>query len=177
MASLNPFIDEHGLLRVGGQLKKAEIPYGQKHPIFWPTHHHVTDLIIKETHEQAYHAGVQSTLCTIRQKGMWLLDGKNQVRKIVRKCVRCLRYRPITLESQMADLPQARITEAFVFSHVGVDYFGPILIKEKKFRNQKIIKSYGCVFVCMATKAVHLEVASDLTTETFLAAFRRFIGR
>ncbi|XP_044575197.1 uncharacterized protein LOC123259005 [Cotesia glomerata] len=77
----------------------------------------------------------------------------------------------------MADLPSARVTDSAAFSHVGVDYFGPVSIKEKKFRNRTIIKAYGCVFICMATKAVHLEIVSDMTTEGFLGAFGRFIGR
>ncbi|XP_015524538.1 uncharacterized protein LOC107227804 [Neodiprion lecontei] len=177
LASLNPFVDEHVFLRVGGRLKRAEIPYEQKHPILLPTHHPVTDMIIKETNERAYHASIQSTLCTVRQRGLLLLDGKNQVRNIIRKCVQCLRHRPVPLESQMADLPQARVNGTAAFLRVDVNYFGPVLVKEKKFRNQKFVKSYGCVFVCIATKAVHLEIVSNLSTDAFLAASRRFIGR
>lgn len=76
----------------------------------------------------------------------------------------------------MADSPESRITPAFAFSRTGVDFFGPTLIKEKKDRNRTFLKAYGCVFVCMATKAVHIEVASDLSTDGFLACFRRFIS-
>ncbi|XP_058804735.1 uncharacterized protein LOC131671935 [Phymastichus coffea] len=77
----------------------------------------------------------------------------------------------------MADLHGSRVTEAPAFSKTGVDFFGPILIKEKKDRNRSFIKTYGCVFVCMASKAVHIELATDLSTEGFLSAFRRFISR
>ncbi|XP_031789120.1 uncharacterized protein LOC116418118 [Nasonia vitripennis] len=77
----------------------------------------------------------------------------------------------------MADLPTARVTESHVFSHVGVDFFGPLSIKEKKRHNRTALKAYGCVFVCMATKAVTIEITSDLTTEGFLGAFARFVGR
>ncbi|XP_046492465.1 uncharacterized protein [Neodiprion pinetum] len=58
----------------------------------------------------------------------------------------------------MTDLPWARVNGTVAFLRVGVDHFGPVFVKEKKFRNQKFIKSYGCVFVCMATKDVHLEI-------------------
>lgn len=176
LAAFNAFLDEDGLLRVGGRLKDANLSFSQKHPILLPSHHHVTDLIIRETHESNSHAGIQTTLFTLRQR-FWLLDGKNQVRHIVRKCVTCIRHKPTLPHAQMADLPPARVTEAAAFLHVGVDYFGPIMIKEKKHRNRTQLKAYGCIFVCMATKAVHLEIVSDLTTEGFLAAFRRFIGR
>ncbi|XP_031783906.1 uncharacterized protein LOC116417015 [Nasonia vitripennis] len=77
----------------------------------------------------------------------------------------------------MADLPKTRINESPAFSHVGVDFFGPILIKEKKDRNRSFIKTYGCVFVCLACKAVHIELATDLSSEGFMAAFDRFISR
>lgn len=72
-------------------------------------------------------------------------------RKIERKCITCIRHKPTLLHSRMGDLPRARVTESSVFSHVGVDYFGPILMKEKKYRNRNQIKGYGCVFICMVT--------------------------
>ncbi|XP_044582954.1 uncharacterized protein LOC123263974 [Cotesia glomerata] len=173
---LNPFIDSDGLLRVGGRLKHAPISFSKKHPILLPSRHYVTDLIIRETHEKLYHSGIQSTLSNLRHK-FWLLDGKNQIRKIVKNCVTCIRHQPVILQGKMANLPRSRVTESAAFSHVGVDYFGPLFIKERKFRNRTKIKVYGCVFVCMATKAIHLEITSDLTTEGFLGAFGRFIGR
>ncbi|XP_051167780.1 uncharacterized protein LOC127285688 [Leptopilina boulardi] len=77
----------------------------------------------------------------------------------------------------MGDLPKIRVNQARPFSHVGIDYCGPFFIKEKKYRNRTKIKIYIAVFVCLVVKAVHLEVVSDVSTETFLGALRRFIGR
>ncbi|XP_012542542.1 uncharacterized protein LOC105840211 [Monomorium pharaonis] len=77
----------------------------------------------------------------------------------------------------MADLPEARVNETPAFLHTGVDFFGPLFIKERKLRNRSRIKAYGCLFVCMTTKAVHVEIVSDLTTDGFLGAFRRFTDR
>ncbi|XP_072763659.1 uncharacterized protein [Anoplolepis gracilipes] len=62
IAALNPFIDENGLIRVGGRLKMSELVFPQKYPILLPSHHFLTDLIIRETHEKHYHTGVQTTL-------------------------------------------------------------------------------------------------------------------
>ena len=173
---VNPFLDEHELIRVGGRLKKSDLIYNQKHPILLPSQHHVSDIIIQELHESHLHAGIQSTLYAIRER-FWILNGKNQVRRIVQRYVECIRQRPKFIHAQMADLPDARVNEAPAFSRTGVDFFGPILIKEKKDRNRTFIKTYGCVFVCMVSKAVHIELATDLSTEGFLAAFRRFISR
>ncbi|XP_011643308.1 uncharacterized protein LOC105431069 [Pogonomyrmex barbatus] len=69
----------------------SELKFSQKHPILLPSRHFLTDLIIRETHERYYHAGSQMTLYTIRQK-FWPLDGRNQVRKVVRSCVRYFRF-------------------------------------------------------------------------------------
>ncbi|XP_025997894.2 uncharacterized protein LOC113006176 [Solenopsis invicta] len=176
IASLDPFIDQHGLIRVGGRLRKSNLTFAQKHPILIPNNHFLTDLIIKETHERYFHSGIQTTLYTIRQK-FWLLDGRNQVRKIVRSCIRCFRFNANAIRYKMGDLPKSRVTEAIPFANTGVDFCGPFYIKEKKYRNRNRIKTYVCVFVCMVVKAVHLEVVSDLTTEGFLAVLRRFVSR
>ena len=173
---LNPFLDEHNLIRVGGHLKKADLIYNQRHPVLLPSQHPVTDLIIRAIHEANLHAGIQSTLYSIRER-FWVLNGKNQVRRIVQRCVECIRQRPNIMHAKMDDLPDSRVNEAPAFSRTGVDFFGPMLIKEKKDRNKSFLKTYGCVFVCMVSKAVHMELATDLSTEGFLAAFRRFISR
>ena len=173
---LNPFLDEYDLIRVGGRLKNSQLIYNQKHPLLLPSKHPITDLIIREYHEDNKHAGIQSTLYTLREK-FWILNGKNQIRKIVHHCVECIRQRPKTMQAQMPVLPEVRVTEAPVFNCTGVDFFGPILIKEKKSRNRSFIKTDGCVFICMVSKVVHIELATNLSTEGFLAALRRFIGR
>ncbi|XP_059045533.1 uncharacterized protein LOC131841266 [Achroia grisella] len=77
----------------------------------------------------------------------------------------------------MGDLPPARTNRSRPFLHTGVDYTGHILIKANKGRGIKTTKGYVAVFVCMSTKAVHLELVSDLTTSAFLAALRRMAAR
>ena len=131
LSALNPCLNANGVVRVGGRLKNADIPMASKHPILLPSKNHVTDLIIRDAHESNYHSGVQSTLFALRQR-FWLIDGKNQVRHIIRKCVTCIRYKPKILHCRMADLPTSRVTESAVFSHVGVDFLGPLSMKEKK---------------------------------------------
>ncbi|XP_014207299.1 uncharacterized protein LOC106638559 [Copidosoma floridanum] len=138
--------------------------------------HHVTDLIIRQYHQSNLHGGIQSTLYSIRER-FWIINGRDQVRKIIRHCVDYIRTKPKPLQAQMADLPAARVIEAPAFSNVGVDFFGPLYIKEKQFRCRTTLKVYGCVFVCMMSKAVHIELAHDLSAEGFLAAFYRFISR
>jgi hypothetical protein len=77
----------------------------------------------------------------------------------------------------MGNLPSIRVTPSMPFSHCGVDYAGPILIKEGNRRSKKTIKSYIALFKCFATKAVHIEIVTDATCEAFLAALKRFMAR
>ncbi|XP_011883943.1 PREDICTED: uncharacterized protein LOC105571080 [Vollenhovia emeryi] len=176
ITNLNPFLDDYGLIRVRGRLQKSNLTFTQKHPILLPSRHHLTDSIIREVHETHYHAGIQTTLFILRQR-FWLMDGRNQVRKIVRTCIRCSRFNANAIEYKMGNLPPARVREAVPFANTGIDFCGPFYIKEKKHRNRNRVKVYVCVFVCMAIKAIHLEVVSDLTTEGFLGALRRFSAR
>lgn len=72
------------------------------------------------------------------------------------------------------DLPASRVTPSRAFRHAGVDYAGPFNVKLSR---NKSSKAYICLFVYIATKAVHLELVSDLTTKIFLNALKRFVSR
>ncbi|XP_066597118.1 uncharacterized protein [Prorops nasuta] len=176
LVALCPFIDDSGLIRVGGRLKKSKLSFSVRHPILLPSRHPITDIIIRDIHNQNHHSGIQTTLSILRQR-FWITDGKNQIRKIVRNCVKCTRFRAECFNYKMADLPKVRLTDARPFNHVGIDYCGPFYLKERKFRNRTKIKTYVCVFICMVTRAVHLEVVSDMTTTAFLASLKRFASR
>lgn len=173
---LDPFIDQNGLLRVGGRLKNSDISFEKQHAIILPKSNFVTDLIIISFHHVCLHAGSQTTLYNLRQK-YWPIDGRNQIKKIIRKCVICFRAKPKLSDYKMGDLPSSRVTKTRPFNRVGIDYCGPFYIKERKFRNTKKIKIYVAIFVCMVVKAIHIETVSDLSTETFLGALKRFIAR
>ncbi|XP_055923102.1 uncharacterized protein LOC129953729 [Eupeodes corollae] len=136
----------------------------------------VIDHIIKDIHKNNLHPGVSATFAIVRQQ-FWNLGCRNSIRKIVFNCKRCFKLRKSTTSQLMGDLPSQRISQSRPFSNTGCDYAGPFNIKLSKGRNPKTSKAYICLFVCMATKAIHLELVSDLTSEAFLAAFRRFVSR
>lgn len=173
---LNPFVDERGILRVGGRLINANLPEHKKHQILLPADHHLTRLIIREEHERLKHAGTQATLYSVREL-FWPLNGKDTTRKIIHNCIRCFRAKPRDVDYIMGNLPQNRVNFTRPFSNVGVDYCGPLYIKEKRHRNRNKIKVYVSVFVCMSTKAVHLELVSDLTSEAFIGCLKRLFSR
>ena len=108
MYRLLPFLDSHGILRVGGRLKRAEMEYGEKHPIVLPKNNHVSRLEAKHYHLRVHHQGRQITGGAIRQAGFWLVGGHDTVTKIIGECVPCKKLRGPPLDQRMADLPPDR---------------------------------------------------------------------
>ncbi|XP_070511538.1 uncharacterized protein [Cardiocondyla obscurior] len=176
LLGLTPFLDESGIIRVGGRLKNATMNVDAKHPMLLPKHSELTTLIVRAEHVNALHAGAQTTLAMVRQR-FWPIAARAVVRKIVRNCVTCFKCKPKFSQAKMADLPGKRVNVARPFTHTGVDYAGPILLKEHKRRNAKLTKAYLAIFVCFTVRAVHIEIVSDLTSGAFIAAFKRFISR
>lgn len=173
---LSPFFDDTGLLRVGGRMHHTKFSFEKKHPAILPPKHHLSLLLLKHEHIRLLHAGPQLLLASIRER-FWPIRGRNLARLIVFQCLTCFKTKPHGITPIMGNLPAPRVTALHPFHTVGVDYAGPIFIKNKKGRGNKIIPAYICLFICFSTKAVHLELVSDLTTECFLATFRRFVSR
>ncbi|GFW62232.1 uncharacterized protein TNCV_4421211 [Trichonephila clavipes] len=176
ISSLNVFLDEDEILRVGGRLEHSTLSEFQKHQMMLPKAHHLTDLIIEHYHKKSLHSGLQTTLYLIRQF-YWIPSGQKRVRRILNKCITCFRTKTQTINQMMGDLPRDRIVPSRPFEKVGLDYAGPIITKPNLKRSRVTLKSYIAIFICFSTKATHLEVVSILTTEAFLACLRRFIAR
>ncbi|XP_053597521.1 uncharacterized protein LOC128668468 [Microplitis demolitor] len=96
---------------------------------------------------------------------------------MIHKCLPCFRAKPRLANHDPGLLPEYRVTAARPFLKTGVDYCGPLYIKERRLRNRSKLKVYVASYVCMSTKAVHLELVSDLTTEAFLASLKRLFSR
>nr|XP_034834256.1 uncharacterized protein LOC117990869 [Maniola hyperantus] len=151
LQKLKPFLDEDGLLRVGGRISCANVPYDAKHQILLPKRHHLTNLLIDYYHKTNLHVGPQTLQFILAQK-YWILSARDAVRMRTRRCVPCFRARPIAPQPPMAQLPTVRVRSLRPFLHVGVDFAGPFNLKSNQFRNAKILKAYVCVFICMSTK-------------------------
>lgn len=176
LINLNPFVGQDGLIRVGGRIGNSSYPFSKKHPVVISGSHPLARLIVACEHLNLLHAGPQLLLSVIREK-YWIISGRNLAKKIVHSCVKCFRFSPKITSPIMGDLPRPRIEQSFPFQHAGVDYAGPFLLKDRKGRGGKTTKCYICLFVCLATKAVHLELVSDLSSEVFIQSMRRFVAR
>ncbi|GBM53571.1 hypothetical protein AVEN_60688-1, partial [Araneus ventricosus] len=177
LLALNIFLEKSGIIRVCGRLSKhSTLNMNQKHPMLLPKDHHLTRSIIKEYHVRYLHAGPQLLLSLLRQK-FWFSHGLSIVRQECHKCLTCRRAKSQSCQQLMSDLPSVRITPDRPFKKVGVDFCGPFLTKPNVIRSKVKFKSYVALFICMWSKAVHIELVSDLSTAAFLAALRRFLSR
>lgn len=176
LASLNVFIDDNDVLRVGGRLKNSNISDCAKYPIVLPSNHVITDKIISDYHERYLHLGAQSLLYQVRQR-FWPLNGKNNCKRAVFKCVTCFKIKPVSQSQIMGNLPKDRVTPNYPFNIIGIDFAGPFLIKYKNQRKGILNKVYVVVYICLCTKAIHLDFVTDQTSESFIASLKRFFGR
>uniref|UniRef100_A0A8D8MGU8 CCHC-type domain-containing protein n=1 Tax=Cacopsylla melanoneura TaxID=428564 RepID=A0A8D8MGU8_9HEMI len=172
---LKPFVLD-GVLRVGGRLGKSNLGFETQHPALLPKKHHVTNLIIDNVHRKNLHTGPHLLLAILRQR-YWILAARSVVRQRVQACNVCFRHNPAPVYPLMADLPDFRVTQSKVFYKTGCDYMGPFNVSLSRHRGVSTTKAYVCLFICLTTKAIHLELASDLSTPTFLNALKRFLAR
>nr|XP_027217414.1 uncharacterized protein LOC113809933 [Penaeus vannamei] len=172
LSKLNPKKSASGLLLVGGRLTNSKPEDCTKHQLILPCEHPVSKLIIENIHQKTGHAGVERVLADIRRR-YWILKGRKLV-KIVYQSITCRNLRGKTEVQQMASLPESRVTPFEPpFTRIRLDYFGPFIVK----RARSEVKRFGCIFTCHSIRAVHIEVANSLDTDSFINALERFIAR
>lgn len=176
LQKLSVFIDKEYFIRVGGRLRKSNLPYRTKHQYLIPKDHRWTKLLIEGYHKAYCHASA-TLLISILRREYWVPSIKRHVSRVINNCLSCFRFNTSGHAPFMADLPADRVTAARPFSGAATDFAGPFLVKGSLLRNAKSVKAYLCVFVCLGTKAVHLELVSSLSSEAFIAAFTRFVSR
>ncbi|XP_076298317.1 uncharacterized protein LOC143217663 [Lasioglossum baleicum] len=176
LSKLNPYLDSSELIRIKGRLQHSNLPEPRKHPIVLRSHQ-LLNLIISHHHLKTMHGGPSLTLASLREE-LWILRARTTVRSILYRCVPCTREAAKVPTELMGDLPSMRVNpQSRAFTHTGVDYAGPILVRLSSGRGHKTHKAYISIFICMTTKAVHLELVSDYSSQAFISAFHRFIAR
>ncbi|KAL0829566.1 hypothetical protein ABMA28_003077 [Loxostege sticticalis] len=176
LKALNPFLDSMNVLRVGGRLQHADIPYSTKHPIILPKRSKIVHYLIEKEHRILLHAGPKHVFSNLSLK-YHIVNGIREVKHVLHKCTICFRLKAKHAEQLMGSLPSDRVNPCRAFEKVGIDYGGPFSIKMLRARKPVIQKAYIVLFVCFTTKAIHVELASDLTTDCFLNSLKRFIAR
>ena len=168
----SPFLDEEGLIRAKGRIGKSQLDFNAKHPILLHWKYRAVELFLRNEHKDNQHEGTEHVRNIVQQK-MWILGIRNALRSIKNKCVTCRKGRAQTIAPVMAGLPEERLDASTAFTNVGVDYFGPFIVKIGR-RNEK---RWCCLFTCLTMRAVHIEVVPKLDTDSCLNAIMRFIAR
>ena len=170
---LDPFLDNDGVLRVGGRTNKANLDYRMKHPVLLPKEGHITHTIIRDHHEKLAHAGWEMIINEIPSHVYWIINCTIAVKSVISKCIECRKLRGKICQQEMGNLPADRLSEEPPFTYCGVDMFGPFLVKD----DRKIQKRYGVMFTCLSSREVHIEATSNLETDSFIQVLRRLISR
>ena len=171
LKSLTPILVD-GVLRVGGRLKHARIPFDSKHQVIIPHQHPIAKLLILEAHRNVNHEGPEHTIAELRQT-YWITRVRTRVRMVIHDCFLCRLRRICARVPKMAQLPLARVHMGSVWSTTMCDYFGPLSVKRGRGRE----KRWVCIFTSLTVRAIHLEIAASLDTDAFIMALRRFIAR
>ena len=174
---LDPYVDDAGILRVGGRLRQTNLSFNEKHPVLLPKGHHVSMLILRYYHEQVHHQGRQITHGALRNAGYWLVGGHGAVASLIGSCFTCRRLRRPMLEQKMADLPPDRAEIGPPFTNVGFDVFGPWTVQTRRTRGGVALnKRWGIVFTCLVSRAIHIELLETMDASSFICALRRFFS-
>ncbi|XP_065895991.1 uncharacterized protein [Dysidea avara] len=171
---LRLYLDHSGIIRCGGRIHNAPLSESTKFPLLLPSKDPFTSLLIWHTHKQQHHAGVTMTLTALCQM-YWVPCARQRIRALLRKCVTCrkLAGRPYTAPDP-PPLVKARVQQSQPFEVTGVDFTGALFVRGEGQGERKV---YLCLFTCAVTRAVHLEIVTDLSVECFLQAFWRFSSR
>ena len=177
LESLAPVL-HNGLLRVGGRLDRAKMPFDRKHPYLIPQNHPISKAILSYFHIQGGHQGRHITHGLIRQNGFHLENGRQLIRQFLKDCFICRRLRANLANQIMADLPEDRLESCPPFTNCGLDVAGPWKIQRGKAtrRTPGEIKIWVLLITCLSSRAIHVELLSSLDTPTFKNALSRFIA-
>lgn len=164
-------------MRCDGRLQHAEfLSYDVRYPVILPRKSWVTKLIVKEYHENGKHAaGTNQTLAALSTR-YWILSAREAIREWEKECAECRRRKSKPCQQIMAPLPTSRLKMSLrAFARSAVDFAGPFITVQGRGKRRE--KRYLCLFTCLATRAVHLEMAFGLDTDSFLNAFYRMASR
>ncbi|XP_062549874.1 uncharacterized protein LOC134214528 [Armigeres subalbatus] len=169
-----PFIDRNGVMRKRGRLGNADwIPFQTKYPVILPRQHPITLLLVDSFHRRFHHRNRETIVNELRQH-YEIPKLRSVVFKVAENCMTCRIRRAIPSSPPLAPLPVARVTPYVrPFTFVGVDYFGPVLVKVGRSN----VKRWIALFTCLTIRAIHLEVTHSLSKESCVMAVRRFVSR
>ncbi|XP_055846083.1 uncharacterized protein LOC129912027 [Episyrphus balteatus] len=169
--TLSPFLDSEGTIRMSSRAQKALISYASRNPAILPKDHPLVETFIKYYHDRNFHTGTSGIISDIRERA-WIINIRVAVQRVKSKCNTCKRIAAKPIMPLMGQLPISRLSfDSKPFTHVGVDCFGPLLVKF----GRGTAKRYGMIFTCLTFRAVQIELLNDLSLDQCTMALRRFL--
>ncbi|XP_043661591.1 uncharacterized protein LOC122625565 [Drosophila teissieri] len=168
---LVPYLDEDGILRAYGRIDAALcMPYSARRPVLLSHRHSLTELIVRDFHARMKHQNVDAT---IRTK-FWVTKMRRVMRRVISSCNECKLQRARPMPPIMGPHPEDRLDAGgWPFKYTGLDYFGPLLVTVSRHKE----KRWVALFTCLTTRAIHLELAHDLSADSCIIAIRNFVCR
>ena len=141
-------------------------------PVLLPSGHPVAVMLMQRAHHRARHAGVYSSLCKFREE-YYVTNGSKLAKRVRQRCTLCRLIDQVTVSQKMGKIPLHLLVEAPVFTYVQLDIFGPWSVRGE-VQKRTTGKCWGVLFVCLNSRAVHIEFISGYGTDDFLLGFHRF---
>ena len=167
--------DKNNIIRCYGRLEKQT---ENEHPIMLSRDHYLTKLIVLKCHEKVFHNGAKQTLNELRAE-FWINQGRNYVRKLLNNCFICKRLQSRNYSyPEKSNLPDYRVNRMTPFKVCGVDYLGPVFVKDIYYSSSdEMHKAYIVLFTCSTSRAIILDLVEDSATKTFINSIKKFIAR
>lgn len=171
---LNPGLDENGIIRAYGRIQmmpRASEDF--KNPILLHAGNRAVQLMLTHYHQELGHWGTPLVMAELRQR-FEIITGRKALKQIQMDCITCQKARSQPNVPIMGQIPEERLSaHVHPFTHTGCDFFGPLYVKSGRSE----VKRYGAIFTCLTTRAIHLELCENLTTDSCILAIRRFMAR
>ena len=177
LLGLCPKLDEDGMMKSDSWLQYAEfLSYDVRYPILLSRKNWVTKLVVKYYHEMGNHnAGTNQKLSALSTK-YWIMAAREEIAEWEKECAACIRRKAKCPKQIMAPLSLNRLKLSLRdIMRTAVDFGGPFVTIQGRGRQRQ--KRYLCLFTCLASRAVHLEMAFGLDTDSFLRAFGRMCNK
>ncbi|XP_041673753.1 uncharacterized protein LOC121529829 [Drosophila eugracilis] len=130
-------------------------------------------MIVQQHHEKMCHQNAEATIGSIRSK-FWITNLRRLLRRVVSKCNVCKLRKARPTQPEMGPLPADRLeANGWPFKFTGLDNFGPLFVSI----GRRTEKRWVALFTCLTTRAIHLEMAHDLSTDSCIIAMRNFMSR
>ena len=169
LSSFKTMVNEDGLRVLKTKIFNRVDNYNFLCPILLDNDNEIVYLLVRETHERVGHAGALIIMSNLRER-FWIISLRKVIRSVLSKCVTCKRHKVKQMQCEPPPLPSHRVRDAAIFETVGVDFAGPLFLREGG-------KAWICIFTCAVYRAVHFELATSLSVEGFLECLRRFVAR